>query len=524
MNESLRYYPYQATFDFECWFDTGQLPSDSDQVHWIARHVPLSVSVTSNVPGHERVKCLVTNGDTNKLVIDMMAILISMSDAAYDSIKDSYESVLDQLAEAMTRWDEQEETARSAVNEKKKSQRTKNPYKKLMGQLYGWMRQLPVAGFNSGHYDLNAIKQFLVPYFLFTAKEREERKQGEEEEEEEENEGAGSFFVIKRNNTFMCLSTDQLKFLDMTNYIAPGFSYDKYLKAYGCELTKGHFPYEYMDRLEKLDDTALPPKEAFFSRLKNEGISDEDYTSCQEAWRDNDMTTLRDFLVWYNDMTTLRDFLVWYNNMDVVPFLQAIDRQFDFYQQRGVDMFKQGISVPGLTMLYLFNDLPEKTYFTIFNEKNKDLHDLVKDNICGGPSIIFHRYHEKGITMLRLNEYGKASRPCRSIVGYDANALYLWSVMQDMPMGWYTRRRVEKDFRPESAQLYGQMAAEWLTWESERTGLSIRHQINGREKRIGKHRVDGWCSETKTAYQFHGCFFTVACHLEKRSIPSTGNP
>ena len=361
MVESLRYYPYRATFDFECWFDTEQLPSDSDQVHWVARHVPLSVSVASNVPGHERVKCLVTNGDTNKLLIDMMAILISMSDAAYDSIKDSYENVLEQLAEAMTQWDEHEETTRAANNNNnKKSRRTKNPYKKLMGPLYGWMRQLPVIGFNSGQYDLNVVKQFLVPYFLSTAKteEQEERKQ-----EEEENEGVGSFFVIKRNNTFMCISTDQLKFLDMTNYIAPGFSYDKYLKAYGCEVTKGHFPYEYMDRLERLDDTVLPPKEAFFSRLKNEGISDEDYASFQEAWRDNGMTTLRDFLVWYN-------------NRDLVPFLQAVDRQFDFYQHRGIDMFKQGISVPGLTLLYLFNDLPEKTYFTIFNEKNKDLHYL----------------------------------------------------------------------------------------------------------------------------------------------------
>ena len=138
--------------------------------------------------------------------------------------------------------------------------------------------------------------------------------------------------------------------------------------------------------------------------------------------------------------------------------------------------------------------------------------------------IIFHRYHEKGVTTLRQNEYGEAARPCRSIVGYDANALYLWSLMQDMPMGWCTRRRVEKDFRPESAQLYGQMAGEWLTWESERTGRPIRHQINGREKRIGKHRVDGWCSETKTAYQFQCCFFTVARALEKRWTPSTGNP
>ena len=367
--------------------------------------------MASNVPGHERVQCLVTDGDTNKLVSAMMDILQAMSYAAYDKIKHSYEDVLEQLAEEMTNWDEREETTRAA-NDKKKSRRTTNPYKKLMGQLYGWMHQLPVIGFNSGKYDLNVIKQFLIPYFLSTTTSKTGEQEQEQDDKEEENEGNGSFFVIKRNNTFMCLSTDQLKFLDMINYIAPGFSYDKYLKAYGCEVTKGHFPYEYMDRLERLDDTALPSKQAFFSRLKNEGISDEDYASCQEAWRDNSMTTFRDFLVWYN-------------NRDVVPFLQAIDRQFAFYQQRGIDMFKQGISVPGLTLLYLFNDLPEKTYFTIFNEKNKDLHHLVKDHVVGGPSLVFHRYHEKGVTTLRQNEYGEAARPCRSIVGYDANSLYL---------------------------------------------------------------------------------------------------
>ena len=38
-------------------------------------------------------------------------------------------------------------------------------------------------------------------------------------------------------------------------------------------------------------------------------------------------------------------------------------------------------------------------------------------------------------------------------------------------------------------------------------GRPIRHKINGRQKRIGKRLVDGWCSETNTAYQFQGCFF-----------------
>ena len=287
----------------------------------------------------------------------------------------------------------------------------------------------------------------------------------------------------------MCLSTDQLKFVDICNYLAPGVSYDKYLKAYGCELQKGHFPYEYMDDLQKLEDRVLPPQSAFFSQLKNEGISDADYARCQAVWHDNQMKTMRDFLVWYN-------------NRDVIPFLQAIDKQFAFYQQHNIDMFKDGISVPGLSLLYMFNNLPKDTFFTVFNNTNKDAHKLVKDNIVGGPAIIFHRYHEKGITKIR-----GGGELCRSIVGYDANALYLWALMQDMPTGWYVRRREENKFRPQQAQPYGQMAAQWLTSVSFTTGHTIRHQSNGREKRVGKLLVDGWCAETRTAYQFHGCYF-----------------
>ena len=60
----------------------------------------------------------------------------------------------------------------------------------------------------------NVIKQFLLPYFLSTAKpeeqEEEDEEQGEREQEdkkkEAENDGIGSFFVIKRNNT--CMSFD----------------------------------------------------------------------------------------------------------------------------------------------------------------------------------------------------------------------------------------------------------------------------------------------------------------------------
>ena len=457
----LRYFPYRATFDFECYFSDERLPVNSDKLQWSARHVPLSVSVASNVPGYEPAQCYVTDGDSDKLVADMMDHLTAISDAAYESLLPLYADVLEELKTRKEAWDEEEE--------EEDGKETVNPCKTLEKQLQTWLRQLPVIGFNSGHYDLNVVKKFFIPYML----------KGNDK----------TRFVIKRQNTFICLSTTNLKFLDVTQYLAPGVSYDKYLKAYGCDLQKGHFPYEYMDGIGKLEDRALPPQAAFYSQLKSEEISDADYARCQAVWHDNQMTTMRDYLIWYN-------------NRDVTPFLDAIAKQFTFYCDRGIDMFKDGISVPGLSLLHLFNDLPNDTYFTVFNRTNSDLHELVKDNIVGGPAIIFHRYHEKNVTRIR-----GGSEPCRSIVGYDANALYLWALMQDMPTGWYVRRREENGFRPQQAQPYGQMAVQWLTWEAAKNGCTIRHQVNGREKRIGKLPVDGWCAESRTAYQFHGCYF-----------------
>ena len=481
VSDSLRFYPYRATFDFECFFTGDNLPANSDKLQWSARHVPLSVSLASNVPGYEPAQCYVTDGDSDKLVADMMSHLHAVSDAAFESLKPSYESVLDKLKMLKEEWDSAEEECglEEAESEANSDESKTNPFKKLLDQLFSWLHQLPVIGFNSGKYDLNMIKRSFVPLLI-----------------------SNNAAVIKRQNTYMCLYTDKLKFVDICNYLAPGVSYAKYLTAYGCELGKGHFPYEYMDDLQKLEDRVLPPQSAFFSQLKNEGISDADYARCQPVWHDNQMKTMRDFLVWYN-------------NRDVIPFLQAIDKQFAFCQQHNIDMFKDGISVPGLSLLHLFNDLPNDTYFTVFNRTNSDLHQLVKDNIVGGPAIIFHRYHEKDVTKIR-----GGSELCRKIVGYDANALYMWAIMQDMPTGWYTRRREENKFRPQQAQPYGQMAAQWLTSVSFTTGHTIRHQSNGREKRIGKLLVDGWCAETRTAYQFHGCYFhgCTNCYEPKRRM------
>ena len=49
-------------------------------------------------------------------------------------------------------------------------------------------------------------------------------------------------------------------------------------------LWKGVYPYEYIDSWEKFDETTLPPKEAFYSNLNLEDISNEGYAHAQKVW------------------------------------------------------------------------------------------------------------------------------------------------------------------------------------------------------------------------------------------------
>ena len=39
-----------------------------------------------------------------------------------------------------------------------------------------------------------------------------------------------------------------------------------------------------MDSWEKFGENTLPPKEAFYSNLNLENVSDKDYTHAQKAW------------------------------------------------------------------------------------------------------------------------------------------------------------------------------------------------------------------------------------------------
>ena len=49
-------------------------------------------------------------------------------------------------------------------------------------------------------------------------------------------------------------------------------------------LRKGVFPYDWFNSLEKVDETQLPPKEAFHSKLNNSNITDDDVEHALKMW------------------------------------------------------------------------------------------------------------------------------------------------------------------------------------------------------------------------------------------------
>ena len=58
---------------------------------------------------------------------------------------------------------------------------------------------------------------------------------------------------------------------------------------------KAVYPYEYMDRFEKISEDNLPDKCKFFSSLKDECISEKDYLKANNSWNVFKINTMGDY-------------------------------------------------------------------------------------------------------------------------------------------------------------------------------------------------------------------------------------
>ena len=136
--------------------------------------------------------------------------------------------------------------------------------------------------------------------------------------------------------------TPMFKFLDVKNYLAPGLSYDGWCKANGCEVSKLVFPYEWLDDYNKLSYVG-PVKYKNFSKLKGGfTITPSEYNEFVREFHSRDCVTMMDWLRVYKEA-------------GVIPFIEAVDKTRKQYYPDEIDMLKDAVSIPGISMTYVLN-------------------------------------------------------------------------------------------------------------------------------------------------------------------------
>ena len=208
--------------------------------------------------------------------------------------------------------------------------------------------------------------------------------------------------VAKKGNTTMFIQTLHLRFLDIVNYIGPGISYDAWTKAYGCGREKLWLPYEWFDSVDKLDYPGLPDYPAWHSKMKGAFVlSLEQWKKCKQLLKEKGMKTFTDWLRYYNDL-------------DVAPGLEALEKMRGFYTEKGIDILKDAVGIPGVNFHYLLKGTIERGAEPY--SPNKEAYEMLKGAVVGEPSIVSTRAYEVGITKLRVHQVNKPGFASESLV------------------------------------------------------------------------------------------------------------
>ena len=90
---------------------------------------------------------------------------------------------------------------------------------------------------------------------------------------------------------FMCFNCKKNNKKDFNKELIKRFANtyrfcNKDLKKFILLLRKGVYPYEYMDNWERFNETLLPNKEAYYSNLNMEDITDTDYTQANTVFKE----------------------------------------------------------------------------------------------------------------------------------------------------------------------------------------------------------------------------------------------
>ena len=272
-------------------------------------------------------------------------------------------------------------------------------------------------GFNIGKHDLNLIKTYLLPILV--------------------NERDIEPTVIKKANQFISFKFGDIQLLDVMNFLGGTTSLHSLVKAYKTSETKRFFPYEWFDHTDIMQNTEILPYDAFYSKLRSCNPFEAEYTEYVNLLKSG-LTTEQAVLklklskppptgienyqntqeIWKQEqMSSFKDFLRWYNNKDVVPTLEAMQKMIAFYHDKDIDMLKLGCTLPNLANICLHNSTDANFY--PFTEGDKEILEKNREDVVGDPSIVFTREAVADETFIR-----KSANICKSIVGIDASQLY----------------------------------------------------------------------------------------------------
>ena len=207
----------------------------------------------------------------------------------------------------------------------------KNQLIDLQESLERYCNVLPVFCFNGAKYDINLIILYLLPILI--------------------NERDIEPTVIKKANQFISFKFGDFQPVDIMNFLGGATSLDSFLKAYKTSETKGCLPYEWFDHPDKMQITELPPYDSFYSRLRSCNAleaENTDYVNLLKSGMTTEQAVVKLKLskppptgienyqylqqIWKQDqMSSFKDFLRWYNNKDVVPTLEAMQKMIAFY-------------------------------------------------------------------------------------------------------------------------------------------------------------------------------------------------
>ena len=106
------------------------------------------------------------------------------------------------------------------------------------------------------------------------------------------------------------------------------------------------FSYEWLDSYGKLSHVGPVSYEDFHSSLKPT-ITRDEYERFLKLFKENNCTKMGDWLHVYNAA-------------DVVPFIETFKKMVEQYYPDKIDVYKDAVSIPGISMIYVLNKSLEK--------------------------------------------------------------------------------------------------------------------------------------------------------------------